>query len=317
MLMTCFRRAIYSSVIACAWACSAIASLAPASAAATSEVPKAAHPAKTTPMVIKYHFTERGDFHHEYNVELIRRLLEVTQPEFGAFQIQTYGQAPMARRQALLLNEGKLMNVQWAPPGIDIANADVIEIPVDILRGLQGYRVCMVNGQAGVDFSRVKDVETLKQFRIGQGLGWAELAIYYANGIRPIEPPNLTGLYPMLGFKRIDCIPLGINEINSIIEREQKEFPFLAIEPSLLIYYDLPIYLYVSKTHPDIARRLELGFKKLSASGEFDRLFQKYHLKNIQALKLQERRIICLKSPISKNPHQCVLPGIPDFFKAR
>lgn len=272
---------------------------------------------KNAPMVIKYHFTERGDFHHSYNVELIRRILEVTVPEFGEFKIQTYGQAPMARRQALLLNEGELMNVQWASPGIDIANAEVIEIPVDILRGLQGYRVCLINSQAGVDFSRIHDLDSLKTIRIGQGVGWTELAIYYANGIRPLEPPNLTGLYPMLGFKRIDCIPLGINEIDGIVEHEQKTFPFMAIEPSLLIYYDLPIYFYVSKKHPEIARRFELGLKKLKASGEFDRIFQKYHLANIHSLKLSNRKIICLKSPLSRNQHQCEGPqSIPDFFKA-
>lgn len=272
--------------------------------------------AAAAPMVIKYHFTEHGDYHHSYNIELIRRLLEVTIPEFGNFQIQTYGQAPMARRQALLLNEGDLINVQWASPGIDIANAEVIEIPVDILRGLQGYRVCMINAQAKVDFSGIHDVESLKTIRLGQGIGWSELAIYYANGIRPIEPTGLTGLYSILGFKRIDCIPLGINEIDRIIEREHKTFPFLAIEPSLLIYYDLPIYFYVSKKFPEIAKRFELGLKKLKASGDFDQLFQKYHLQHIQSLKLQNRRIICLKSPLSHNPRQCEgAQAIPDFFK--
>lgn len=269
-----------------------------------------------TSMVIKYHFSERGDYHHGYNVELIRRILEITLPEFGEFQIQTYSQAPMARRQALLLNQGELMNVQWASPGIDIAKAEVIEIPIDILRGLQGYRVCMINAQAGIDFSQIRDLESLKTIRLGQGVGWSELAIYYANGIRPLEPPNLTGLYPMLGFKRIDCIPLGINEIDSIIEREHKAFPFLAIEPSLLIYYELPIYFYVSKKYPEIAKRFELGLRKLKASGEFEQLFQKHHLQNIQSLKLQNRKLICLKSPLSRNQHQCEgVKTIPDFFK--
>lgn len=288
-------------------------------AAETVVAANSAAPIRSTaavPMVIKYHFTEHGDYHHSYNIELIRRLLEVTIPEFGNFQIQTYGQAPMARRQALLLNKGELINVQWASPGIDIANAEVIEVPVDILRGLQGYRVCMINTQANVDFSLINDIESLKKIRLGQGVGWSELAIYYANGIRPIEPPSLTGLYPMLGFKRIDCIPLGINEIDRIIEREHKTFPFLAIEPSLLIYYELPIYFYVSKKFPEIAKRFELGLKKLRASGEFDQLFQKYHLQHIRGLKLQSRKIICLKSPISRNPRQCEgAQVIPDFFK--
>lgn len=314
MLKTFLRSAIASLLLASSLLAAQTASQ--SSTAPDVKVVASSVAPASAPMVIKYHFTERGDYHHGYNVELIRRLLEVTVPEFGDFQIQTYGQAPMARRQALLLNEGELMNVQWASPGIDIAAAEVIEIPIDILRGLQGYRVCMINNQAGVDFSHIQDVESLKTIRIGQGVGWTELAIYYANGIHPLEPPNLVGLYPMLGFKRIDCIPLGINEISSIIEREQKAFPFMAIEPDLLIYYDLPIYFYVSKKHPEIARRFEAGLKKLINTGEFDRLFQKYHLNNIQHLKLQNRRIICLKSPLSRNQHQCEGPqSIPDFFK--
>lgn len=314
MLMTLFRSAIINLLLVSSVLAANARPL--ASSAATKSSISATAPA--TPMVIKYHFTERGDYHHEYNVELIRRVLEITRSEFGEFQIQTYSQAPVARRQAVLLNEGELMNVQWAPPGNDIAKAEVIEVPVDILRGLQGYRVLMYNRQAQVDFSQVKDLESLKKLRIGQGLGWAELPIYHANGIRPLEPPNLTGLYPMLGFKRIDCIPLGINEVEKIIEREHKEFPFLEIEPNLLVYYDFPIYFYVSKKYPEIARRFELGLKKLKVSGDFDHLFQKYHLHEIRKLKLQNRKIICLKSPFSRNPNQCEgTQAIPDFLNHR
>lgn len=256
-------------------------------------------------MIIKYHFSDSGDYHHGYNIELIKRIFEVTRPEFGDYLIQTYSQAPIAKRQAVLLNEGKLLNMQWSSPGTDIAGAEVIEIPIDILRGLQGYRVCMINADANIDFSKVVDVESFKKLRIAQGSAWGELPIYYYNGITPLEPPTLGGLYPMLGFKRFDCVPLGVNEISTILEVEKPHFPFLAIEKSLLIYYDFPIYFYVSKKYPVIAKRMELGLKRMIASGEFTNLFNQFHQKKLAQLHVKDRRLICLKSPLSKETHQC------------
>jgi ABC-type amino acid transport substrate-binding protein len=267
-------------------------------------------------MVIKYHNTSGHDYQHVYNFELIHRILEITRPEFGDYKEEPYGQAPTAKRQAALLNEGELLNVHWAPPGTDIALADVIPIPVDILRGLQGYRVCLINDKAGVNFSAINNVETLKGLRIAQGASWSELPIYYFNGIKPIEPPILNGLYPMLGLNRFDCLPLGVNEINTIYDLEKPNYPFMAIEPSLLIVYDFPIYFYVSKKFPEIAERFKLGLKKLLANGEFDKLFKKYHGKNIEQLNLSSRKIICLKSPFSDNQNQCPQPFLlPDFIR--
>lgn len=260
------------------------------------------------PMVIKYHNTSGHDYQHAYNFELIHRILEITRPEFGDYKEESYGQAPTAKRQASLLSEGKLLNVHWAPPGTDIALADVIPIPIDILHGLQGYRVCLINSQANVDFGAINDVESLKNLRIAQGASWSELPIYYFNGIKPIEPPILGGLYPMLGLKRFDCIPLGVNEITTLYESEKGRYPFLAIEPSLLIVYEFPIYFYVSKKFPGIAERFTLGLKKLMASGEFERLFKKYNEKNLVQLHLKTRKIICLKSPLTDVQHQCQGP---------
>lgn len=267
-------------------------------------------------MVIKYHNSDVHDSHHAYHFELMHRILEITRPELGDYKEESYGQAPTAKRQAVLLSEGKLLNVHWAPPGTDIALADVIPIPVDILHGLQGYRICMINSQAAVDFSSINDLESLKHLRIAQGSSWAELPIYYFNGIKPIEPPILGGLYPMLGLKRFDCIPLGVNEIATFYELEKIQYPFLAIEPSLLIVYDFPIYFYISKKFPEIADRFKLGLKKLSENGEFEKLFKRYHEKNIAQLNLKNRKVICLKSPFIENPKQCQQPFVlPDFVK--
>jgi ABC-type amino acid transport substrate-binding protein len=268
------------------------------------------------PMVIRYHSTPGHEFHHGYHQELIERILVVTRPEFGDYKIHPYGKAPTAKRQARLLSEGKLLNIQWAPPGSEIAKAKVTPIAVDILQGLQGYRVCLINSHAAVDFKGINSAADLKRLRIAQGASWAELPIYYFNDIKPIELPVLEGLYPMLGLKRFDCLPLGVNEITTLYHLEKSKYPFLAIEPSLLIYYEFPIYFYVSQQTPELAKRISLGLQKLTESGELDNLFRRYHQQNYESLHLYERRIICLKSPLVATEQQCLKPLLlPAFMR--
>jgi hypothetical protein len=84
----------------------------------------------------------------------------------------------------------------------------------------------------------------------------------------------------------------------------------------LLIVYDFPIYFYVSKKFPEIAKRFELGLKKLADNGEFEKLFRQYHEKNLAQLNLTQRKIICLKSPFMSVQRQCEKPFVlPDFIK--
>jgi hypothetical protein len=85
----------------------------------------------------------------------------------------------------------------------------------------------------------------------------------------------------------------------------------------LLIYYDLPIYIYVSPQYPKLAGRLKKGLQKVIANGDFDRLFEHYFYDKIVALNLKERRVICLKSPYFPIDKQCKqLDQINDMYKA-
>lgn len=104
---------------------------------------------KDEPMVVRYHLRPGlTDAHNAYQFELIKQTLEVTKEEYGNYSIEPYSLAPNAKRQAILISEGDLLNIHWASPGTPIATANVIPIPVDILQGLLGYRVCLVNKNA-------------------------------------------------------------------------------------------------------------------------------------------------------------------------
>lgn len=263
--------------------------------------------AKEITMVIKYpKFEGISEERQSYRLELIKLILERTKAEYGDYRLERYiGQDPGAKRQAILVSNGDAINMVWSSPGTVIAKAGVIPIPIDILRGLLGHRVCLINHNNKLNFNAITDVNSLQSIRIGQGLGWTDIAIYNFNNITPISASTFDGLVGMLAANRFDCAPLGINEIEDIYKEKRSDMPMLSIEPSLLIYYDFPVYFYVSARYPRIAERIKKGLQTIHNSGEFDRLFDRYYHDKFKALNVKERRVICLKSPYLPEDKQC------------
>lgn len=261
-------------------------------------------------MEVRYYDRGLRDARHAYKFELIRAILEATRPEYGDYTIIPFVEEPSAKRQSLLISEGKILNLLWAAPGTAIAQGDVISIPVDILRGLLGFRVCLVNP---ANFP-MAPIESLNQIQIAQGLNWADVEIYKHNGIVPQQGPTFESLFEMLAAKRYHCLPLGADEVMYTWREKKALYPFLTLEPGLLIYYEYPIYLHVSKRQPKLAERVALGLTKLQKTGEFERLFNKHHAADVAQLNLTKRRVFCLKSPYLPPEDQCEKkPAYPRF----
>ncbi len=260
------------------------------------------------PMEVRYASPPGHAFLHVYKVELIRRALEVTREEFGDYELREFnGDNPNDQRRVLLINDGSLVNLLWAPSGSIVTKAEVIEIPGDVLQGLLGYRVCLKNTNAHKSFIDVKNLDDLRKIRIGQGEEWPDVNIYEANQIKPILAPTLRSLFEMLGYKRFDCLPFGANEAAYVLNQRKTLYPFLELDDQLLLYYEFSIHFYVSKRFPRIAERLTLGLKKLEETGEFDTMFRQYHAADLKLLNLKQRRVICLKSPYVES-EQCNKP---------
>lgn len=252
-------------------------------------------------MEVRYYDRGTKDARHAYKFELIHAILEATRPEYGDYVIHPFADEPSAKRQSLLISEGKILNLLWAAPGTAIAQGDVISIPVDILRGLLGFRVCLINP---ANFPAAP-IESLNQLQIAQGLNWADVEIYKHNGITPQQGPSFESLFEMLAAKRYHCLPLGADEVMYTWREKKALYPFLTLEPGLLIYYEYPIYLHVSKRQPKLAERVALGLTKLQKTGEFERLFNKHHAADVALLQLAKRRVFCLKSPYLPPEDQC------------
>lgn len=280
--------------------------------AQSAELPSAA--SASSAMIVRYHDAGNTDKHNAFQFELIHQALEISRPEFGDYLIRPYSTAPTAKRQAILLGEGTLLNMQWASPGTPIAQGDVIQVPMDIMQGMMGFRVCVLNQHQLANFAAIKNLADLRKFTIGQGQDWTDKLIYAHNNIPLVEAPGLENLFPFLASGRVDCLALGIHEIGFKYRHEHAKYPQLSIEPNLLLYYDFPTYLYVSKREPLLAERMTLGLRKLQASGAYGKLFAQYFTQDIAPLHLHKRTIICLKSPYIPQESQCNSPIAPPTF---
>jgi hypothetical protein len=263
--------------------------------------------AKPEVMVVKYSGNIVKDHRpgHNYILDLMKLVLEQTRPEFGDYQLQIIPKELTAMRKALLVSEGEVINISDSPPLSLIANAGVIPIPMDIFKGLLGYRECIINSSVNKNLDAIKDINMLRNITIGQGLGWPDVEVYSFNNIKTATSSSFDGLFGMLAFNRFDCLALGLNEIDLIYADKKNSFPVISVDKKLLILYEYPFYFYVSDKHPKIADRFDKGMKKIILNKQFDMLFDTYFHGTTAGLDIKNRNLICLESPFSAKKNQC------------
>jgi hypothetical protein len=266
----------------------------------------------SAPMVVRYSEPGNSDAaRFGYQYELIRLILEETRAEFGSYTIEPYrGPELTMQRYAMLLNEGDMVNVGWGPPGSMLSSSDSTVIDLDIFHNLLGYRICLINKAGLIDLANIKSLAAFRQVKVGQGINWADVPIYAHNDIATVGAPTFESLFQMLALNRFDCLALGANEVQNIYREKKAIYPALAVDQHLLLYYSFPIYFYVSNKAPKLIERIKSGLIKLQENGESDRLFVRYHGKDVASLKLKNRSIICLESPYLPTLGQCSKPII-------
>lgn len=253
-------------------------------------------------MEITVHHDEMYSF--EYRYALLTRALDVTKEDYGDYKLIYKNYSTNDKRHAALLDEGAY-SLHWGQPGSAVSLVSATKIPYDILLGSLGYRVCIIHSDTAQKLNQIILNKGFNSLKIGQGIGWPDISIYKKNDMRVVESPTMDGLFSMLGANRFDCLPLGINEASTFVYKNISQFHFLSIEKNFLLHYEFPLYFYVSKKYPELEKRLLLGFKKISDSGELIRLFQQFHKESLKELDLKNRKIVCLISGFSSSPSPC------------
>lgn len=173
----------------------------------------------------------------------------------------------------------------------------LLPIRIPIRKGIQGYRLFLINKQDQEALAKVETLEDLLKFPTGSGSQWSIRPLLEKAGFNVVTAEDYETLFEMLRFGRFVTFGRGINEIYSEQALFGSRNENLVVEQTLCLYVPLPTYFFVSPTHPDLARALETGLKRMIADGSFDELFMQFYGDDIDRAELGKRKILKIPNP--------------------
>ncbi len=242
-----------------------------------------------------------GDYsRREYAIEMLKLSLEKTIKRYGPYKI-TYSRR-MTRNRALVELESGKISVYDAPTRQEWENR-TIPIYIPLTKGLLSYRLLLITKANQFKFSNIKKIEDLQKLRAGLSSQWSTTKLLNSiGGFNIIEGNSYSTLFSMLAVDRFDYFIRGVNEIFGELDNIKNKFPEIIIDDKILLHIPMPMYFFVSKKFPLLAKRIEEGLLAAIDDGSFDRMFYKYHKENIIRAKLKNRTLFNIETPnISKN----------------
>ncbi len=238
----------------------------------------------------------------DYEFVLLHEALERTRSDYGTYEDAPFTDKLSLARATQLAIEGVRVNVMVEGIGQPLLEQQMIPVAFPIDKGLLGYRIAFIDRRNQAKLSRVDSLDGLRQFRVGQGIGWSDVSIYEHNGVPVETAPGYKwqeggNLYSMLLHGRFDLFPRGLNEIGVEFAGYGPHSPDLAIEQHLLLHYPFCEAFYVSPAAPRLAQRILAGLNRMAADGSFEALFAKYYGKVVADLDLRHRVLVELANP--------------------
>lgn len=258
------------------------------SSAAFAKLP----PANITEVKIPY--MERPGLHRVYADALLNLALKASEEVYGPYKVIQQSDERVINRQLLDISSGQLSVAVAMPNAEWLAKATPVKFP--IMKGFASYRLFFITEKNKAAINKVKDLEDLKAFKVGQGRGWSTADILEHYQFDVVYAPNYTSLFPMLEDNRYQLLMRGVYEMEVELFANKIKMPDLAIADNIAVYTYLPMYYFVAKTQPELAERLEYGLKKLYTSGEFDKLFKEHFWSSLKLLDLENRKVFYLQN---------------------
>jgi hypothetical protein len=239
------------------------------------------------------------DSRYEYDWAVLRMAMEKTVPRYGAFDVHQSTDVMSSQRiaQELLMPGGRINIIARATSPELEKNFLPVRLPID--RGLLGYRIFLVREADLPRFAAVRTLDDLRKLRVGQGKDWIDVPILSKGGFNVVEGSSYRGLFAMLDAGRFDFFSRGIDEAGREFQERQASYPTMAIEPTLLLEYPLPLYFFLRRDDEGrmLAQRIEAGMEMMIKDGSLNLLFQKYKGESIRSGALHKRRVLHLPNP--------------------
>ncbi len=236
----------------------------------------------------------QADSRYTYRIQLLELILDKTRDE-GPFELYPVYTDVTPERGLALLKSGGLDVVSM--PTTQALEHDFRAVPVDILRGMLGYRLLLIRKERQGEFASIHSLAQLRTMSFGFGSQWADLPILQHNQLQVMPAPHYPSLFAMLDKGRFDAFPRGVNEIWQELEERKQTYPDLAVENNLLLYYPYPVFFFVHRDNISLANRLQRGLDIALKDGSMQKLFMQFHASALAKADLDHRRLITLVNP--------------------
>lgn len=200
--------------------------------------------------------------------------------------------------QARVTEEVRLgkLDIMWLASN-QKAEDQMLPIRFPLLKGLLGYRICIINPSSQAKFQSLRDFSDVKALTYGQGLGWPDVEILRSNQLTVVTTAKYENLFYMLEGGRFDGFPRGVLEPWTEVQNHRDLG--LVVDRKLLLIYGLPFYLFVDPNRPDLAEKIHRGLDLALADGSFDNYFANHPLIRgaLANAKLKDRLSFNLDNP--------------------
>jgi hypothetical protein len=232
---------------------------------------------------------------HTFYLDVLVKSLDLTQKKYG--KISLVPSVRMTQGEALeKMQQGKDMHIALLAPSVDRFKK-FIEIPFPISRGILGLRVCFINSEDQPLFSAIRDLTDFKKFGIKFVVGskWTDKEILLHNGLDVIEAEDPEDLFRLTLVNKKVCFSRSLSELHDET-KEARSFN-LETEKNILFQYDLPMYVYVSKKNPELARRIAEGLNIYKSDLKYFSHFWNKFANIFLLIDVKSRKVIKLDMP--------------------
>jgi hypothetical protein len=251
------------------------------------------------PTVIKHYNQGYTPLLRLYLTDVLKLTLEKTTPEYGPFELQYFTEYMSANRSKLETEKGMRIDLLFSPHwrGHFVDPSKVIAVEFPVLSGMLGLRNLITTEETRAQLDRVDSLMRFKQLVAGMG-PWIDAEILVANQIEVVEGQTFEALFPMLMHGRFDYITLSMLDAHTALTTRKVDFPGLALNREISVFYPLPFYLYVNANKPELAERLKKGVEAALADGSIDRLFSEHFFYVRPELQSKKRKLVVLSNPL-------------------
>jgi hypothetical protein len=232
---------------------------------------------------------------------VLKLALEKTKSEYGDYEIKQI--PPMNRARSLFaLSNNLYPNLIMQISFDDEIGANsafrFINFPVDY--GTNSYRICFSRTTINTELSNIKDINALRQYTFGTGIGWLDTKILRANGLKVDEQASTINIFKMAQAGHIDLYCRGLAEFQ-MEATSQADIIGLTSNKSFALYYPLPKFFFAHKNNQALLNRIEKGLIIAYQDGSLKAFWDTKYLTAIQNATLTQRTIIKLENPFIGN----------------